>query len=270
MTDTFIRHERICEEMEQDPLLYCQRLYTKYLQGLFNFMPAGHWRWDPDQEITEIVIRGEAPLDMRTVGKKPAITVVMGPASFQGLGIDNLLYQDFATDTKVHTDLMSGNLVVYCLAESDTIAMRLAHIVQHYTRAERQLLEQPGGFFAIARPSPTVNTPSPPGGLVSGDPMGLIMVQVNIPFQFQWTWKVTPTSPRSQRSIAQIWEFESASDYPYTSPAKLEKVELAMSTTPVLVRRISGRDAVRPQTVLVGEGVDPYQVINLRPFGDEE
>lgn len=271
MSDTIVRHERICEDLNGgDPFLYILRLFVQYLQGLFNFFPEGQWHYEPDPEITEIVIRGEAPLDMRTVGKKPAITVVMGPTQFSGLGIDNLQAIDPITGKKTHTDLMSGHLIVYCLAESDIIAMRLAHMVAHFTRAQRNLLESPGGFHAIARPAPTVNTPSPPGGLVSGDIDGLIMVQVNIPYQFQWTWSVEPRQSRRLRNLGLITDQRRAADRTYTSPEKLEKVELAMSLTPVYVRRIRGRDALRPRTVEVRPGISPFQVISLRPFGDEE
>ena len=271
MSEASVRHERICEGVEDgDPFLYVQRLYVQYLQGLFNFMPEGHWHWEPDQDVTEIIIRGEAPLNLQTVGKKPAITVVMGPSQFQGLGINNMLEKNLSTGRTVFTDLLSGHLVVYCLAESDVIATRLGHLVSFYTRAQRELLESPGGFFAIARPAPTMNTPSPPGALVQGDPEGLVMVQVNIPFQFQWTWSTEPLQARSMRSLDLITRGSRASDFPYTSPVKLERVELAMSTSPVLVRRISGGDAPRPRTVVVHDGQDPFQISGLRPFGEQE
>jgi hypothetical protein len=249
-----VRHERIGEGRGEDPYLYVTKLY----------------HWEPDQEISEIVIRGEAPIDMRTVGKKPAITVVLGPTSYRNLGIDNMLSYNQNTGERVRTDMMMGNLVVYVLAFADIIALRIAHIVAHHTRAQQRLLESPGGFHSIGRPFPQVNSPSPPGALVAGDPEGLVMVQVNIPFEFQWTWSTTPRQSQSLRSLDLITSHERASDYPYASLPRLERVELAMSTSPVLVRRISGRYALRPVTVQVTEGISPFQVSGLRPFGDEE
>lgn len=269
MSEPFVRHQRICEERGQDPFLFVQRLYVQFLQGLFNFNPAGEWHWEPDEEVTEIIIRGEAPLNMRTVGKKPAITVIMGPTQFSGIGINNMQEYDPLTGKEVRSDLLTGHLIAYCLAQSDVVAMRLAHIVQHGTRAEQRLLESPGGFHSIARPFPSVNSPSPPGALVSGDPEGLIMVQVNIPFQFQWTWSTTPKQSRSLRSLDLITGNRRASDYPYTSPVRLERVELAMSLSPVLVRRITGRYAYRPVTEQYG-GVPRFQIAGLAPFGDQE
>lgn len=269
MSEPEVRHTRLGEGRGEDPYLYITKLYVQYLQGLFNFLPDGCFHWEPDAEVSEIAIRGEAPLDMRTVGKKPAITVVMGPTSYMGLGIDNMLSTNMTTGEKVRTDMMVGHLMAYVLAFSDIIAMRIAHIVSHHTRAQQRLLESVGGFHSIARPFPTVNSPSPPGALVAGDPEGLVMVQVNIPFQFQWTWSTTPRQSQSLRSLDLITANERASDYPYTSPARLEKVELAMSTIPVLVRRISGGYARRPVTIQVGEGISPFQVSGLKPFGEE-
>jgi hypothetical protein len=260
----------MCEEAAQDPYLYILKLYVQYLKGLFNFMSTGEFHWEPDDEVSEIIIRGEAPLNPEVVGKKPAITVVLGPSQFQGIGIDNLVSQELSTGVKIHTDLMSGFIVVYCLAESDTTAMRIAHMVANFTRAQRNLLESPGGFHAIARPAATINSPSPPGALIAGDPIGLIMVQVNIPFQFQWTWKVTPKQLRSLRSLDLITKERRASDYEYASPVRLERVELAMSTAPVYVRRIGGRFAIRPQEIAVTQGISPFQKTSLRPFGEEE
>jgi hypothetical protein len=270
MSDPFVRHERICEGIGEDPYLYIIQLYVQFLQGLFNFLPAGQFHWEPDEEISEIIIRGEAPLNMQTVGKKPAITVVLGPTASAGIGINNLLEMNLSTGREVRSDLIAGTLVAYSLAESDIIALRLAHIISHHTRALQRLLESKTGFHAIARPFPTINSPSPPGALVNGDPEGLIMVQTNIPFQFQFTWATDPKQDRRLRSLQLITGNRRASDVEYTSPSKLERVELAMSTTPVFVRRISGSNARRPVVVPVSEGQRPFQLISLLPFGEKE
>lgn len=271
MSNPFVRHQRLCEGLGEDPYLHIVKLYISYLKGLFNFLPSGNFHWEPDNEETEIVIRGESPLNTETVGKKPAITVSMGPTSWAGIGINNLLSKNNTTQEEVRTDLITGHLMVYCLSNSDTIAMRLAHIVAHHTRVQQRLLESEGGFHAIARPFPTINSPSPPGSLVSGDPEGLVMVQTNIPFQFQFSWSTIPRQDRRLRGLHLIPENNGrASDFPYTSPARLERVQLAISTSPVLVRRIGGSNAGRPSTVTVRSGISPFQISGLRPFGDEE
>jgi len=252
VSEVATRSRRVSLERGDNPLLYAQKLFVRFLQGLFNFNAEGKFHWEPDAERTEVIIRAEAPLDMKTVGKKPAVTVVMGPVQYQGLGIDQLMYMNLTTGRRVHADLISGHFVVYCLAENDVVAQWLAHLVVHGTYANRRLLEGSGGFHQIARPAASQNSPSPPGALIHGDPTGLFMVQVNLPFSFQWTWAEEPTAPASARSIDMINQERRASDYLYSSPSVLEKVQLAMSSAPVVVRRIgSPPETLREAEVLL-------------------
>jgi hypothetical protein len=252
MSRVFTRHTRLSVERGDNPIVFATRLYVQFLQGLFNFNPPGHYHWEPDRETSEILITGEAPLNTDVAGKRPAITVVIGPYNYQGLGIDNLMSFDTATDRKVRSDLISGHLVVYALAERDIVAQHLAHLAVQGTRINQRLLEGKGGFHQICRPAPSVNSPSPPGALVAGDPQGLVMVQANIPFSLQWTWATTPIAPPNKRDLSMVTQERRASDYPYPSLRKLEKVELAMSDTPVLIRRPSADGIV--STITVSEG----------------
>lgn len=259
---------------DEDPMVFSLRLYVQFLQGLFNQTPVGTFHWEPDNETSEIVIRGEAPLDMSVVGKRPAITVVMGPAQYQGLGMDNMLSYDPKTGKRVRTDLMSSIFSVYCLAESDIIASRLGHIVSHFTRLKQRLLESPGGFYAIARPAPSVNAPSPPGQLVMGDPSGLVMVQVSIPFTLQWTWASTPLQNPSDTTLDQITQHRRASEYEYSAPETVQHLRLAMSTDTVRVRKIKGGPnplngllyQERPETINVNSGIEDFQISGLEAF----
>ena len=273
MSSPIIR-EKLDRGRGDDPMIFALRLYVQFLQGLFNQTPVGTFHWEPDNETSEIVIRGEAPLDLSVVGKRPAITVVMGPVQYQGLGIDNMLSFDPTTGKRVRTDIMSSVFSVYCLAESDIIASRLAHIVSHFTRLKQRLLESPGGFYSIARPAPSTNAPSPPGQLVMGDPMGLIMVQVSIPFTLQWTWSSTPLQNPSDTTLDQITKHRRASEYTYTEPKQVQKVRLAMSTTPVQVRKIKGGPnplngllyQERPDTISVNSSTEDFQISGLEAF----
>jgi len=260
----------------EDPVVYALRLYVQYLQGLFNFMPAGSFHWEPDSEVSEIVIRAQAPLDLKTVGKRPAITVVMGPYNYSNLSIDNLLSFNSKTGARIRTDLISGHLVVYCIANNDILAMRLAHLVSHHTRVNQRLLESEGGFHSIARPAPTVNSPSPPGQLVMGDPGQLIMTQVNIPYQFQWTWETTPKQSPQLRSLDQITGNRRAAEYDYQDPVEVQHIRLAMSTSAVRVRRLSSRYVVskndglptasKPEEDTIHQGIEDFQISGLESF----
>lgn len=267
MSDPQVRRSKIATGIGEDPFQYILELYTKYLQGLFNWLPEGEFHWEPDHEVTEILILAQAPLDTETVGKNPLLTVVLGPSQFAGLGIDNLLTFDPMTGERVRTDLINGHIVVYCLAESDIIATRLGHIVSHFTRVHQRILESPGGFHQIARPSPSINSPSPPGALVQGDAQGLVMVQVNIPYHFQWTWKTSINRQAPQfRSIDMIMEKRRARDYEYTSLQKLERVELAMSIEPVIVKRITGS---RVSVVEATDGIEGFFRTTIVPSDEE-
>jgi hypothetical protein len=239
-------------------------------------MPKGSFYWDPDKEISEIVIRAQAPLDLKTVGKRPALTVVMGPYNYANIGIDNLLSYNPRTGARVRTDLISGHLVIYCITNSDVLSMRLAHIVAHHTRVNQRLLESEGGFHSIARPAPTVNSPSPPGQLVMGDPGQLIMSQVNIPYQIQWTWETTPKQAPQLRSLNLITDNRRAADRKYEDPTSVEHIRLAMSTSDVQVRRLSNKHIInrndglptssKPETVIVREGIEDFQISGLESF----
>jgi hypothetical protein len=279
VSSTNVRRSPLEVGRGDDPAVFAMRLYIQYLQGLFNWMPEGTFHWEPDDEITEIMIRGQAPLNTEVVGKRPAITVVMGPYQFAGIGIDNLLSYNPKTGARVRTDLMSGYLVVYTIADSDIIAMRLAHIVAHHTRVNQRLLESPGGFYSIARPSPTVNSPSPPGQLVMGDPGQLIMCQVNIPFQMQWTWETSPKQQPQFRSLGLITDSRRASEYEFAQDETVSNIRLAMNLDDVRVRRLRGPRIIsqsngiptyhQPVTEIIHEGTEDFQISGLEAFQED-
>lgn len=258
MSEVRVRSSRVSLERGDNPLLYAQRLYTAFLQGLFNFNHPGCFHWEPDEELTEILIRAEAPVDLRTAGKRPAITSVLGPIQYQGLTVDQTVAMNLMTESQRYSDLISSHLIMYCIAESDIIAQYLAHIVLSGTMVNRRLLESEGGFHQISRPAPSSNPPSPPGGLVAGDPTGLVMVQVNIPFTFQWTWVTTQKGDSRNLSLDMVTSKTRASDFPYTPPSVLESVRLSLSLKPVIVRRFNrGRLDLRQVT----NGFDEFQIV---------
>lgn len=253
----------------ENPDTYWVRLLVQFLQGLFNFMPIGDFHWEPDREKSEILITSDTPLDLKVVGHQPSIAVVGGPMQPAGIGINNLVSIDPKTGTSLYTDMWTGFLVVYTLADNDIIAKRIAHIVRVGLLSNRKLLESPGGFFTIARhPGPSMNAASPPGGLVVGDPQGLVMVQVNVPFTAQWSWTTRPTSPPRRRSLAMIEGQRRASDYPYEEMTKLEKVNISISTTPVLVRRPRSGGVV--DTIEARPGVKDFQAVLVESEPESE
>jgi hypothetical protein len=140
----------------------------------------------------------------------------------------------------------------------------MAEAVADQLRAQRALLERPGGFHKIAHEL-YIQSPSPPGALVQGDPESLVMVQVSAPFIYQWTWQTRPNRQDAKyRDIAMILQEERAKQYPYQERTTLEKVQVQVSTLPMFRRRIGGRFAVRPSQEQVQDGIPVVQTIDPR------
>jgi len=271
LSQVLLRRKKFDEGLGEDPERHMTTIYVRYLQGLFNFMPQNHFHWEPDLEHTEVIITAEAPLEKQVVEKAPVITVVLGPTQWQGIGIDNMLSLKLSDSTRKRTDLCTGYFAVYCVAGNDIVARRIAQAVANHTRMHQRILQSSGGFHQIARPAPSINAPSPPGALVNGDVKGLIMVQVNIPFSFQWTWEtsVSRQSPHL-RSLDMILQEERAVDYPYASPSTVETIKLSISSRPLVIRRINKR-GVTPSaaSVEVGTPISQFQISTLKNFPTE-
>lgn len=259
-----------------DPDLYFLELYVAFLQGWFNFLPLDHeFHWEPDLEHSRVAIRGEAPVDYTVMEARPLITVISGPTATQSLGIDNFVSRN--GETNLHTDLESGTFVVYAVAHGDIQAKRLARMVMHATRSSRKLLEGPGGFHSIGRSQISINSPSPPGSLVMGAPENtdLVMVQLNIPMQFQISWSVgLGRSAPQHRNLDMILQQPRARDYEYTPPVELTEIQLGdpnwsesqtagVNLRPRTVRIIRGPAGANPYTVQLGEGIDGFQQSDL-------
>ena len=259
-----------------DPDLYFLELYVAFLQGWFNFLPFDHeFHWEPDLEHSRVAIRGEAPVDYTVMDARPLITVIWGPSITQSLGIDNFVSRN--GETNLHTDMESATFVVYAVAHGDIQAKRLARMVAHATRSSRKLLEGRGGFHSVARAGISINAPSAPGSLIMGAPeyTDLVMVQVNIPIQFQLSWTVSPGRSAPQfRNLGMINQEERARDYVYTPPTTLEEIHLGdpnwstsstagVNLRPRAIKVVYGPTGVLSTTVKVVDEIDGFQQSDL-------
>lgn len=255
------RREPYPEGLGHDPDRYFLKLFVAFLQGWFNFLPPEHpYHWTSDDQGTRIWIGAEAPVKAEVVQQRPGITVVWGPRQTQSLGIDNMVRSNIGTHQTLRTDMERGFLVVYAIARSDIEATRIARLVMTATRAQRQLLEGPGGFFQIARQEMGLNSPSPPGALVPDAPPSLRMVQLNIPCSYQLSWETGVGRQAPQhRNISQILAHANASEFPYLPPTVVTRVELSLSVRPVRIRVLQGHLSPPVRTVLIGESLDDFQ-----------
>lgn len=258
------RADALAWDRADSPREYYLLLIVRFLQGLFNFMPQDHFRWDPDEEKTQITITGDAPLNRTVVEAHPALVVVPGPVQNLHIAVGNLLAANLVTDVMTYTDLYDGAFAIYAIAQSEAVAMRLAEIVDSQMRAHRPLLERPGGFHKIAHQIFTQN-PSPPGSLVQGDPESLVMVQVSVPFLYQWTWRTSPNrQDATYRALDMILQEVQARHFPYKERETIERVTLKVSVLPRYRRRIGGVYALRPSQDQVQDGISVVQQIDLR------
>jgi len=184
----------------EEPLFYFTRVYLLFLQGLFEQMPSGSYRWQQDEKLSEISITDQVPLPRENVDKIPAIVTMRGPANFANLSLDQMRNIDLRTGAKERTDLVSATMSINVIAKNDVEAQRIAWIVARHIRTFKTTLQRCG--MHKVGDELQLGPISPPGALVSGEAEAeLFMVTVYSPFHFQWTELVTPLNAPVLRSI---------------------------------------------------------------------
>lgn len=93
------------------------------------------------------------------------------------------------SDTRVHTDLLSGSFVINCISRVGLEAEEVALIVMKAIRIYRRELQK-AGFFHIGT-LVQVGSETPAGALVAGDSdEDFINVPVSLPVYYQESWTV--------------------------------------------------------------------------------
>lgn len=173
----------------EDPLTHTTRICLVFLQQIFKSAPRGHYQWDEDEEHTQIIIQDEAPIDAEVVNKRPAIVSVMSGVQWAGIGLDQIRDLNLRTGSRVHTDMISGNMTFNCLSRVKTSCRQIGWLVGRHFWILRRILHL-AGFHDIGQRI-HVGAVSPPGAIISGDPGEIRNVPVTVPFFFQWTEQVT-------------------------------------------------------------------------------
>lgn len=175
----------------EDPLFHVTRLCLVFLQNLFKTAPReSGLQWDEDEELSQIIIQDEAPINADLVNKRPAIVSVLSGVQFAGIALDQLRDLDLKTGSRVHTDMVSGNITFNCLSRVKVRARKIGWLVgRHVWILRRELLL--AGLHDIGQRI-NVGPVSPPGAVINGDPGEIRMVPTAVPFHFQWTERVTP------------------------------------------------------------------------------
>ena len=209
-------------------------LLVAFFRGVHNFAEegTGQLHWDEDPARSEIVIDAVKPIDPATISATPHIVVVPGPTSDMQLTLDNLQGYEMSSATRVKGILMQSYFVVYVVATTPLEATLIAEQCRTMVYAFQGLLERPGGFHTVARMGGiSVNPPSAPGSLVSGDPSSHAMVQINVPTT--WVHYITTTPIREAPhhwSIQQIVGSLRAREYVPAGMHVPSRIELRLGT----------------------------------------
>ena len=159
-----------------NPLTQCVRTYVSFLKGLFAQLPQGCYRWDPatenspDQKGSEIFITSDTPVKVdEYVGKRPAIAIVRGPATFQGIGIGDVAHSDLATGGRSRMDIIPTTIFVNVLSRVPLEAENLCWWAgSHIWQLRELLIKGESGMLDTGR-RPNYAPTSPAGSLVAPD-----------------------------------------------------------------------------------------------------
>ncbi len=182
------------------PLQHVRNLYVRFVQGLFYGAPKGNYHWDPDPELSEIVIQDESPIHVDTVGMRPCITFTRGTVQFYSLGLDDMMSYSFETGQKKKSVLVPGTMSINCCSRVDIECENIAWVVAEHIWLLREVLIRQG-FFEVGR-QPVIGAPSKAGSIVAGDSADeWFATVVACPFQFYRTSQFYPLNQQVVKNI---------------------------------------------------------------------
>lgn len=179
------------EGFKYNPLKHVRWLYTTFLQNVFAYAPPGCLHWNLDEQVTEIVITAEYPLDAEVLGHRPGITLTRAPVSFFQLGFDDMLQYDYRTGKKTKSVLVPGTMVINCCSSNDLESEHIAWVVAEHLWLLRDVLMRQG-FYDVGR-GIQVGAPSTAGSVIQNDQgREWYSTQVMSPYHFYRTSSLTP------------------------------------------------------------------------------
>jgi len=215
------------------PLEHVKTVVISFVQGLFSAAPVGSYKWDPDDSLTEIIIRDENPINVGKYGARPAINFTLGNTSFYHVGMDDLHTYNFATGRKEKGMLVPGVITANVCSRVDNEALNLGWVVAEHVWVLRELMLKEG-FFDIGR-GLQVGPPSPPGSVISTDQGDeWYCVAVSIPWQFARRASFTPLGQSIVAGIEQQLSLNVPkrveSDGWAAIPGRSEEIPVSIST----------------------------------------
>jgi hypothetical protein len=195
----------------EDPLLHYTRLFVRFLQVVFATFEKGNYRWNLDENNSDIIISDQATLARETVQKRPAILCARGAVSYGNIAMDQFAGPHYKNGTLVpnfdpttgkrrHTDLCASTMTFNCLSKEGLEAGRLAHISgMAVRRLKRSLMK--AGLHRVGEDL-QIGAESPPGAIITPEAdTEIVMVSVTVPFYYQDFWSVEPVDKLLLKNI---------------------------------------------------------------------
>ena len=151
------------------PTYRAQRHLTSFLQWRFSLLPPGSYRYvedGPDAKESEISIGLDTPIDPVILGQRPAVTILRGPAAFQGIGFNDLAGLNMNDDTQSRLDMIPTTLMVNVLSELPVEAERLAWFCADQIWTMREEITRTEKCIHMIGARPTLSAPTAAGALI--------------------------------------------------------------------------------------------------------
>lgn len=174
----------------EDPLFHYTKLFVRFLQVVFSTFEKGAYRWEPDLELTDIIISDQGVLGQDVVEKRPSIVCIRGPAMWSNVSMDQFKSYDFQTGTRSHTDLIASSMTYNCIAREGLEAQRIAWIAAYATRTLKRNLMK-AGLHRVGE-NVDMGAEADFGSLVPDSESDLSVVPVSVPFFFQDSYSIGP------------------------------------------------------------------------------
>jgi hypothetical protein len=174
----------------EDPLFHYTKLFVRFLQVVFHTFEKGAYRWEPDLELTDIVISDQGMIGNPVVEKRPAIICMRGPAMWSNVSMDQFKSFDFQTGTRHHTDLIASSMIYDCVAKEGLEAQRIAWIAAYATRTLKRNLMK-AGLHRVGE-NVDIGQESDAGSILGDSGKELQLVPVSVPFFFQDSYSIGP------------------------------------------------------------------------------
>ena len=183
-------------KIEDSVPFFIKNTSLRFLQIAFGERPKGQYRYEDNEENTEIKIADQHAFQLDAAEKKPAIISVRGPVSWRNIG---LAHGTQTMNRKIgqseRTDLLHGSVGFSCISRYGLEADQLASDVFNLFKYFRTTLMK-FGFFSVK----SLSLGSEQLVEIEGEPK-IFLVSVMMECQVQDRWVLEPKSAAELRNI---------------------------------------------------------------------